>query len=98
MNWPQLISHNITTKVTRWDSVNRYRYNPYGLFIPFALANVYTLATLLLGFLSAFRDGVFPGKKFGDIVRSANPNIVADVRDRRRSMTADSVGGQMFLR
>ncbi|KAH0538880.1 hypothetical protein FGG08_004536 [Glutinoglossum americanum] len=95
----ELLNHNTTAKVTRWDSVNRYGYNPYGLFIPYALANLFTLITVLLGIVSYSHNGVLPDKKFQDIVSAAeDPRIIHVARDRRKSMTAERVEGRLVLR
>jgi hypothetical protein len=51
--------------------VNRYGYNPFGLFIPYGLANLFTFITVLLGLISYSRNGVFPTKKLQDIVSAA---------------------------
>ncbi|KAH0563093.1 hypothetical protein GP486_002335 [Trichoglossum hirsutum] len=92
-------SHNTTTKVTRWDPVNRYGYNPSGLFIPYGLACLFTFATVLLGAFSYSRNGVLPDKKFQDIVSAAgDQRIIHVVRDRKKSITAENIGGQLHLR
>lgn len=45
-----------------WNEVNRYGYLPNNLFIPYGLANVFSLFTVILGLLSFWRHGVFPEK------------------------------------
>ncbi|ERF68831.1 hypothetical protein EPUS_06275 [Endocarpon pusillum Z07020] len=64
----ELLTYNTTTKVVRWEPVNRYSYDPRDLFLPYAVANVSTLLIVLLGVVSYCRNGVLPNKKFGDIV------------------------------
>jgi hypothetical protein len=69
--------------------VNRYRYNAPGLFIPYALANLFTLFTILLAAISYWRHGVLPDRKFWDIVRALEepgPRRVVMNRERRGSM------------
>jgi hypothetical protein len=79
--------------------VNRYGYNARSLFIPYALANLFTLITVLLGVVSYHRDGVLPDRKFQDFVSAAaDPRIIHVVRDRRRSMTLEVVQGQPIFR
>lgn len=71
-----LLSFNTTTTVTKWNDVNRYGYLPYSLFIPYALANFFSLIIVILGLLSFCRHGVFPDKKFQDIASAAgHPDI-----------------------
>ncbi|KAI9766942.1 MAG: hypothetical protein M1840_006239 [Geoglossum simile] len=67
----KLLTRNTTAKVLQWQSVNRYGYNPHGLFIPYALANFFTLITVLLGIFSYLRSGVHPDKNIQDIVSAA---------------------------
>jgi hypothetical protein len=84
--------HNTTVKVTRWDLINHYRYNACSLFIPYALANFFTLITVILSVVSYCRNGVLPDRKFQDIVSTAaDPRIIHVVRDWRRSMTLEVV-------
>jgi hypothetical protein len=79
--------------------VNRYGYNARGLFIPYALANFFTLITVLLGVVSYCRNGVLPDRKFKDIVEAtSNPGIIHVIRDRRRSMTLEVVQGRPVFR
>ncbi|KAI9767275.1 MAG: hypothetical protein M1839_004541 [Geoglossum umbratile] len=95
----ELLTHNTTTKVLQWQSVNRYGYNPRGLFIPYALANLFTLITVLLGIFSYFRSGVHPDKKFQDIVSAAeDPRVIHVARNRRKSLTGELVAGKVILR
>jgi hypothetical protein len=86
-------------KVLRTDDVNRYSYQPYGLFIPYALANLFTFITVLIGIYSYIYDDVMPGKNFQDIVSAAeNPAMVHLVKDRKRSVTVVLVDGKVVLR
>jgi hypothetical protein len=63
---------NTTVKLTT--EVNRYDYKVYGLFIPYALANVFAVICVTLGLTSYVRDGAMPGKKMQDLVQAArNP-------------------------
>ncbi|KAI9779693.1 MAG: hypothetical protein M1839_007191 [Geoglossum umbratile] len=95
----ELLTHNTTSRVLQWRSVNRYGYNPRGLFIPYALANLFTLITVLLGIFSYFRSGVHPDKKFQDIVSAAeDPRVIHVARNRRKSLTGELVAGKVILR
>jgi hypothetical protein len=51
--------------------VNRYSYKPYGLFIPYALANIFTFVCVAIGIISFARDGVLPGRKVQDVIWAA---------------------------
>jgi hypothetical protein len=51
--------------------VNRYGYNVRGLFIPYALANFFTLIIVLLGTVSYWRNGVLPERNFSNLVHAA---------------------------
>lgn len=94
-----LLTDDEMTQVLRTDDVNRYNYKPFGLFIPYALANLGTLITVLIGIYSCKNDEVMPDKKFQDIVSAAeDPNIIQIVRLRKRSVTAVYVDGKMMLR
>jgi hypothetical protein len=79
--------------------VNRYGYKPYGLFIPYGLANFFTFLTVLIGMYSYNHDKVMPDKKFQDIVSAAeDPEIIQVARTRKKSMTAVLVGDKILLR
>jgi hypothetical protein len=81
------------------DDVNRYGYKPFGLFIPYGLANFFTFVTVLIGMYSYMYDDVMPDKKFQDIVSAAeDPEIIQVVKSRKRSMTAVLVGDKIVLR
>jgi hypothetical protein len=56
--------------VTEWQDVNRYGYNPYGLWIPYALVSLFTFVTVIIGTIAFFSGGAKPnpGHKFQDIV------------------------------
>lgn len=91
-----IYSHQTVTKVLITEDVNRYGYKPYGLFIPYALANVFTLITVIFGLWSYIHDDVYPDKKFQDIVVAAeDPEIVQIVKNRKRSMTMVVVGDKI---
>ncbi|KUI55607.1 hypothetical protein VP1G_02892 [Cytospora mali] len=74
----ELLEYNTTGVVTMWDEVNRYGFMPNGLFIPYALANLFCLVTVVLGTVSYFRHGVLPDKKFQDIVSVADDPQVGE--------------------
>jgi hypothetical protein len=71
------------------NDVNRYSYKPYALFIPYLLANTFTLACLVVGMASYLRDGVLPGRKVQDIIYAAGGPVVqrrASLGSRKMSM------------
>lgn len=72
------------------NDINRYDYKPYALFIPYALANTFTLACLLVGMVSYTRDGVLPGRKVQDIIYAAGGPAVqrASLGSRKMSTWA----------
>ncbi|KAF1839004.1 hypothetical protein BDW02DRAFT_594079 [Decorospora gaudefroyi] len=67
----RLLTSMINTTVKLTDNVNRYDYKPLGLFIPYALANMFAFVCIVLGVVSYIRDGVMPGKKVQDFVYAA---------------------------
>jgi hypothetical protein len=84
-------SYNATRNVTRWNSVNRYGYIATSLFVPYALANLIAIITVVLGMLSFLRDGTFPDKTFQDIANAAShPHIVPIICDSRAGFTAQN--------
>ncbi|KAF2177452.1 hypothetical protein K469DRAFT_755105 [Zopfia rhizophila CBS 207.26] len=95
----ELLTYNKTTKVQRRDEVNRYGYKPYGLFIPYTLANLFTFVVILFGIFSYIKDDVMPDKKFQDIVSAVEDlEITRAVRSRKRSVTAVFVGDKIVWR
>jgi len=54
--------------VTEWQNVNRYSYNLYGLWVPYALASFFTLLAVIIGIITFSTDGVKPGIKFQDVM------------------------------
>ena len=93
------VRNNVTTNVIRWDEVNRYGYQPLGLFIPYALGTSLSLLAVLLGLWSYWQDGVLPDKKFQDIVSAAeDPRVIHIIQDRRRSVTVEFVGNRALFR
>ncbi|OCK93566.1 uncharacterized protein K441DRAFT_564791 [Cenococcum geophilum 1.58] len=93
-----LLNNHTNTTVLRTDDVNRYDYKPYGLFIPYALANLFTLISVIFGIYSYIHDDVMPDKMFQDIVSAAeDPMIVHLVRDRKRNLTAVFENGNLKL-
>ena len=82
-----------STPVQLTNDVNRYSYKPYGLFIPYILANIFSFVCLCIGLVSCYRDGVLPGRKVQDIIYAArNPAIHrhASIDVRKMSLTAKS--------
>lgn len=64
-----ICSYNTTTTITRWDDVNRYGYSQIGLFLPYVLANTFTLICTILGVILCSKLEVpYPGKKVQDII------------------------------
>jgi hypothetical protein len=95
----ELLTNQTNTTVLVTSDVNRYSYKPYGLFIPYALANLFTFVCAVLGIWSYVQDDVYPDKKFQDIVSSAeDPDIIQVVRDRRRSVTMVRRGNSVTWR
>ena len=89
-------SQNTTALVTNWEDVNRYGYNLYGLVIPYVLGNVLALVAVSFSMISFWFHGVNPDKSFQDIVSAAgNPEIIHVVRNKKRSMSATTVDGQL---
>lgn len=70
------------TSVEMIDDVNRYGYLVLGLLIPYALANLFTLAVVLLGCYSYFKHGPMPGKSFSDVARVLRDPEVMDSLDQ----------------
>ncbi|KAH7138064.1 hypothetical protein B0J11DRAFT_513479 [Dendryphion nanum] len=62
----KLVSVNLTT------NVNRYAYKPHGLFIPYALANLFVFVTLIACVYSYVVDGIMPGNTPLDFTRAAS--------------------------
>jgi hypothetical protein len=57
-------SQNVTAQVTIWEPVNRYGYQPVGLFLPYGLANILSFIVLVLAFISFNEaDGIYPDKR-----------------------------------
>jgi hypothetical protein len=77
------IKHRNTTSrvVTVVESVNRYGYNPTGLWIPYALACFFTAVTVVIGIITLIRHGVMPDTKFQDILSAADMNVITIARD-----------------
>lgn len=58
------------------NDVNRYSYKAFALFVPYALANIFALACILVGIISYINDGVLLGKKVQDIIYAARNSSV----------------------
>ncbi|KAJ4352382.1 uncharacterized protein N0V89_007730 [Didymosphaeria variabile] len=87
--WDPLLTHSKVVPVNITTSVNRYAYKPDGLFVPYVLANVFSLVIVIIGLWSYLRDGPMPDKKFQDLVSAAeDSSIVHVIRNRKRSVTA----------
>jgi hypothetical protein len=70
--------------------VNRYGYSPLGLFIPYALACLFTFITVVIGATTYARHGVMPGKELQDILAAADSSAIDVAKDpdsRHRSLT-----------
>ncbi|KAF2270247.1 hypothetical protein CC78DRAFT_599658 [Lojkania enalia] len=95
----ELLLHEAMSKVFVTEDVNRYSYKAPGLFIPYALAVVFTFICVVLGLYSFVHDDVFPDKKFQDIVVAAeDPEIIQLVKYRKRSMSVVVVGDKVIWR
>ena len=94
-----IFSYQRNVSILLTSPANRYSYHAPGLFVPYILANVFTLVTVIIGLYSYIYDDVMPDKKFQDIVSAAeDPTIVHVVRERKRSVTAVMVDGKLMLR
>lgn len=79
--------------------MNRYRYNRRDLFLPYAVANLFSLVIVLLGLGSYSRHGVFPDRKFQDIIEAVGePHVIRGVLNRTVSFTAEKSGERLVLR
>jgi hypothetical protein len=54
--------------VTVWQDVNRYGYNAYGLWIPHALASLFSSTMVVTGIAAFVTHGAKPGIKFQDVM------------------------------
>ncbi|KAK0643772.1 hypothetical protein B0T16DRAFT_188695 [Cercophora newfieldiana] len=63
-----LLTNQTERNVTEIRDVNRYGYNPYALWIPYALASFFTLLTVSIGVIGFLTGGVKPGIKFQDVM------------------------------
>ncbi|KAK3343627.1 hypothetical protein B0T25DRAFT_614805 [Lasiosphaeria hispida] len=83
--------------VTTLEDVNRYTYNPYGIWIPYGLACFFTLITNVIGIVTFLKHGAMPSNKFQDILAAADMNVIRIARaedSRSRSITAEFEGGR----
>ncbi|RNJ53060.1 hypothetical protein D7B24_002402 [Verticillium nonalfalfae] len=78
----ELLTQPAKMSVEIIDDVNRYGYLVLGLLIPYALANLFTLAVVLLGCYSYFKHGPMPGKSFSDVARVLRDPEVMDSLDQ----------------
>ncbi|KAF2690445.1 hypothetical protein K458DRAFT_328836 [Lentithecium fluviatile CBS 122367] len=86
--WNDLLTYDKPTTVNLTNPVNRYAYKSYGLVLPYALANAFTLVIVIIALYSYMDDGVMADKKFQDILRAAeDPAIVHLTRSRKSSIT-----------
>jgi len=84
--------------VTRWEPVNRYDYNRYGLFIPYAVANAFTFFTVVVSLVCLKRHGALPGSTFGDLENMIkDPEMTHVVKGRKRSLTGVVENGRYRL-
>jgi hypothetical protein len=84
---------NTTVKLT--NNVNRYDYKAYGLFIPYALANLFAFLCIALGLVSFIMDGAMPGKKVQDFVSAArSPKLHNHPRLGARTTSLNAVIGE----
>ena len=92
----RLISHSdsVNTTVKLTNDVNRYDYKVYGLFIPYALANLFAFLCISLGLISFVRDGAMPGRKVQDFVAVArSPEVHNHPRLGARTTSLDAIIG-----
>ena len=92
-------SSNVLGVVTKWDDINRYGYNPYGLFIPYILSLVFTYLTVMVGLISFHRtDGGYPDKKIQDFVLASQaPGVGEAFKNKRSSITGKLDNGSFIL-
>lgn len=86
------------TRVSIRTPVNRYAYKPYGLFIPYALANLFTFIIVVLGLFSYKHHGVRPDRKFQDLVVAAEDRDFWHQVKHKGSVTMTVDGGQVIGR
>jgi hypothetical protein len=95
-------SHNTTRLITVFEDVNRYSYNPFALFIPYALSCLFTSIVIVIGATTYARHGVQPDKKFQDILAAGeDPDVTKLARDplsRRKSLTVADGGRHPIFR
>ncbi|KAK3315414.1 hypothetical protein B0H66DRAFT_593988 [Apodospora peruviana] len=92
-----LLTRNVNRVVTRYEDVNRYGYSKYGLFVPYALACLFTTVTAVVGLVTTYRmGGAMPDKKFQDILAAADDHTIAIAKSgrdgRRQSVKAEFNG------
>ena len=85
--------------VTKWDDINRYGYNPYGLFIPYTLSLVFTYLTVMVGLIAFYRtDGGYPDKKIQDFVLASQaPGVGEAFKDKRNSIKGNLLDNGSFI-
>ena len=67
----KLLTNLVESEVSLTVDINRYACRPYGLFVPYILANVFAFICMTVGIVSFVNDGVHPGKRVQDIIHAA---------------------------
>lgn len=89
-------SNSSETTIELTNDVNRYSYKPYGLFIPYVLANVLTFVCVCIGGISFVIDGVLPGRKVQDLIWAARRHFA--LSSRKLSLAVEGGGkGDIML-
>ena len=101
LTMPAQNSRNVSREVTRWDDVNRYGYSKPGLFIPYVLACIFTTATVVIGLIVIWKDGIMPDKNFQNILSVADSEAIQAARGpdgaKRKLSIAYNQGGTGIL-
>lgn len=92
-----MTSNSRLVPVNLTNDVNRYSYKPYGLFIPYALANMFTFMCVAIGIISFARDGVLPGRKVQDVIWAARWGLelgeeIADISEAEEGRAESTIG------
>jgi hypothetical protein len=89
---------NTTARVTRYSNVNRYGYNVWGLFVPYAIATVFTALTVFMGVWSFYFWGKVPESRPQDFITAAQEDGLSDVFAYKNSIQAYKADGHVYIR